>query len=122
MSCLFCDQTPETLNAREKLAMAAKLLNCSLINVLISIQSLLTENGYLKMGHDSLLRDRDQWRDEAHKAQRQAKYYNYNASKLPAVYTERWGQVFDEGNKPVAVPKFIAPLITDLEALPKGKK
>lgn len=121
MSCLFCDQTPETVAAREKLAMIAKLLNCPLVSVLVSVQSILTENGYLRMQQESCARDRDNWRQEAHKAQREARYQNYNERMTPTFYKERWSQVFEKPDKP-EVPKVVAPLINQLEALPKGKK
>ena len=124
MSCLFCDQTPETVNAREKLAAIAKLLNCSLISVIMGVQSLLTENAYLKMSQESLVRDRDQWRSEAEYAQRYA-YARYRDERmLPDKYCSVpfTAQYSDSKPTAVAVPFVVDPLIAGLDAMPKGKK
>lgn len=48
MGCLFCDQTPESVNAREKLAAIAKLIDCHVGSVVSCVRNLLTENIFLK--------------------------------------------------------------------------
>lgn len=127
MSCLFCDQTPETLNAREKLAAIAKLLNCSLIGVILGVQSILTEHAYMKHAYDSLRQERDQWREEAYIAQRHARYREHDKRMLPAIYHDnRWSELINkygadekpftaQYNEPAKSPKMPEPDATNGE-------
>ncbi len=86
MSCLFCDQTPETVDAREKLAAIAKMLNCSIIHVIRGVQSILTEQAYIKARQDDIIRERQAWRERAESLQRYVDYREQDTQRLPAAY------------------------------------
>ena len=104
MSCLFCDQTPESVDAREKLATIAKLLNCDLANVIIGVQSILNEQDYMKQRQENIVLDRDNWRLEAQKMQGYARYREQEERMLPTHYTSRtnrWSSnSWDDPSKP----------------------
>ncbi len=62
MGCLFCDQTPESVGAREKLAKICELLGTT--NPIRAVERLIASLQYEKMHHEQLRRDRDQWQHE----------------------------------------------------------
>ncbi len=97
MGCLFCDQAPESVDAREKLAKIAELLGTA-INPVRAVERLIASLRYEKMNNEQLRRDRDQWQHECHELKKYVSYREGDERKLPGHYIsplgpyhKRWG-------------------------------
>lgn len=93
MSCLFCDQTPETVNAREKLAEIARILGCTLGQVVSTIHLLKLKHDTHEMDIASIMRDRNTWMNEARAARLRAQDLErayYHGSRRQTIIAPVW--------------------------------
>ncbi len=87
MGCLFCDQTPESVGAREKLAKICVILGTT--NPIRAVERLIAALQYEKMHHEQLQRDRDQWRHECENLKKYITSRQSDSRMLPDHYTDR---------------------------------
>lgn len=110
MGCLFCDQTPESVDAREKLMKIGELVGMA-SDPVMGVQSALTELTYEKVANAQARRDRDRWHEECNKLR---KYIAYRAGvdrMLPEHYgppmrSKLWGEsIYDAAFTPIQAPE-----------------
>ena len=64
MGCLFCDQTPESVDAREKLNTIADALGCSVTEVVGIVRHMILAIEYARTDYGQMREERDYWKRE----------------------------------------------------------